>query len=511
MNTEYQDTIAAISTASAPSGIGIVRISGKDAVSVADCVFRAADGKALSEINSHTIQYGHIEAEGKLLDEVLVSVFRAPRTYTREDVVEINCHGGTLIMRNVLEAVLKAGARMAEPGEFTKRAFLNGRIDLTQAEAVMDLIGSENRIAAESALSHLGGTMRRQITSLREKLLYEMAYIEAALDDPEHYDLTGYGPELEEKLQKICSEIRHLLDTADEGRMVKEGISTVILGQPNVGKSTLLNLVSGEERAIVTDIAGTTRDVLEEHVILNGIPLRVMDTAGLRETGDKIEQIGVERAKACAKKADLILYLIDGSKPLSDTDRDNLKELSGKKVILIRNKTDLEESENHKESEDHKDSLCGQKRSNIPERESIPEHGDIPERKNIQEHGDIQEQDSITDQEICALLPEAPFVRMSAFSGSGLEELAGLIRKMFLNGSVRKHEEVFITNIRHKEALSDAAASLAYTLQAIKDGMPEDLYTVDMMDAYASLGRIIGEDVDEDLVNEIFEKFCMGK
>ena len=479
MNTVYQDTIAAISTASAPSGIGIVRISGKEAVSVAEKVFRAANGKSLSEAESHTMQYGHVEAEGKLLDEVLVSVFRAPRTYTREDIVEINCHGGTLILRNVLEAVLKAGARMAEPGEFTKRAFLNGRIDLTQAEAVMDLIGSENRIAAESALSHLGGRMRRKITALRKKLLYEMAYIEAALDDPEHYDLTGYGPELAEKLQNICGEIRHLLDTAEEGRMVKEGIATVILGQPNVGKSTLLNLFSGEERAIVTDIAGTTRDVLEEHIVLHGIPLRVMDTAGLRETGDKIEQIGVERARACAEKADLILYLIDGSKALSDTDRKNLRELRKKKVILIRNKTDLE------------DSLSKQ------------ENTDIGEGK--------AEYEAVSDQEIRALLPEAPYVRLSASEGTGLEELSGTIRKMFLTGEVRQGEEVYITNMRHKEALSAAAASLDYTLQAIADGMPEDLYTVDMMDAYAALGRIIGEDVDEDLVNEIFEKFCMGK
>ena len=467
MNTVYQDTIAAISTASAPSGIGIVRISGKEAIPVADCVFRAANGKPLSAAESHTMQYGHVEAEGNLLDEVLVSVFRAPRTYTREDIVEINCHGGTLILRTVLEAVLKAGARMAEPGEFTKRAFLNGRIDLTQAEAVMDLIGSENRIAAESALSHLGGTMRRKITSLRENLLYEMAYIEAALDDPEHYDLTGYGTELSDKLQKISREIRHLLDTAEEGRMVKEGIATVILGRPNVGKSTLLNLVSGEERAIVTDIAGTTRDILEEHVMLNGIPLRVMDTAGLRETGDKIEQIGVERARSCAEKADLILYMIDGTRPLTETDRKNLEELAEKKVILIRNKTDLEK--------------------------------------------DISGEEGVSDQEIRALLPEAPFVRLSASEGSGLENLSGVIRDLFLSGKVRQGEEVYITNIRHKEALSDAAASLAYTLQAIADGMPEDLYTVDMMDAYAALGRIIGEDVDEDLVNEIFEKFCMGK
>lgn len=479
MNAIIQDTIAAISTASAPSGIGIVRISGKEAIRIADRVFRAADGKPLSEAESHTIKYGHIETEGDLLDEVLVSVFRAPRTYTREDIAEINCHGGTLILRNVLEAVLKAGARMAEPGEFTKRAFLNGRIDLTQAEAVMDLIGSESRIAAESALSHLAGSIRRKIVSLREKLLYEMAYIEAALDDPEHYDLTGYGPELHSKLSDIQRGIRKLIDTAEEGRIVKEGIATVILGQPNVGKSTLLNLFSGEERAIVTDIAGTTRDVLEEHVIVNGIPLRVMDTAGLRETGDKIEQIGVERARACADTADLILYLIDGTKPLSETDRGNLRDLNGKKVILIRNKTDLEETG--------------------------------PGEKEGSGENTASAKDLVSDRELRTLLPGAPYVRLSASKGTGLEELSGTIREMFLSGEVQQGEEVYITNMRHKEALSDAAESLAYTLRAIEDQMPEDLYTVDMMDAYAALGRIIGEDVDEDLVNEIFAKFCMGK
>ena len=461
MDDFYQDTIAAISTASAPAGIGIVRISGIEAIPFADRIFRAKSGRPLSEAKSHTLQYGHVEAGGKLLDEVLVSVFRAPQTYTREDIVEINCHGGTLVVRSVLEAVLAAGARLAEPGEFTKRAFLNGRIDLTQAEAVMDLISSENQLAAESALSHLGGNMRRKIVSLREKILYETAYIEAALDDPEHYDLTGYAPELAVKLTEIRGEILHLLQTADEGRIVKEGLATVILGQPNVGKSTLLNLISGEERAIVTDIAGTTRDVLEDHVILDGIPLRIMDTAGLRETGDRIEQIGVERAKACAQTADLILYLVDGNTPLSETDRKNLSELAGRKVILIRNKTDLQEQ--------------------------------------------------VRDEDLRALLPDAPFVRMSASAGDGLDELAGTIRGMFLSGEVRQGEEVYITNMRHKAALSDAAESLSLTLQAIADRMPEDLFTVDMMDAYAALGRIIGEDVGEDLIDEVFSEFCMGK
>ena len=459
--TDYQDTIAAISTAVSPSGIGIVRISGGEACSVADRVFRAENGRPLKEAESHTLQYGHVEAGGKILDEVLVSVFRAPRTYTREDIVEINCHGGALVMRRVLEAVLEAGARLAEPGEFTKRAFLNGRIDLTQAEAVMDLISSGNKSAADSALSHLGGRMKKQIVPLREKILYQTAYIEAALDDPEHYDLTGYGPELDAVLQEVCAGIRSLLDTAEEGRVVKEGISTVILGLPNVGKSTLLNLLSGEERAIVTDIAGTTRDVLEEQVILDGIPLRIMDTAGLRETGDVIEQIGVERARERAEEADLILYLLDGTRPVTEEDRKNLRTLEGKRVILIRNKTDLEQ-----EAE---------------------------------------------DRAIRALLPDAPYIPMSAARGDGREELAGTIRDLFLGGKIRTGEEVYITNLRHKEALSDALNSLMLTRQAIADGMPEDLYTVDLMDAYAALGRIIGEDVDEDLIDEIFSQFCMGK
>ena len=461
MKNTYQDTIAAISTALAPSGIGIVRISGNEAVSVADRVFRAKGGRLLSEAESHTLHYGHIEAGGKILDEVLVSVLRAPRTYTREDIVEINCHGGSLVLRRVLEAVLDAGARLAEPGEFTKRAFLNGRIDLTQAEAVMDLIGSENKSAADSALSHLGGAVKKQITALREKLLYETAYIEAALDDPEHYDLTGYAAELQTKLQDIQKGIQKLLDTAEEGRIIKEGIATVILGSPNVGKSTLLNLLSGEERAIVTDIAGTTRDVLEEQVMLEGMPLRLMDTAGLRETGDRIEQIGVEKAKACAEKADLILYLLDGSRPLTEEDRQHAAALAGRKVILIRNKNDLDPG--------------------------------------------------TTDQEIRRLLPSAPFVSISASEGRGLEELAEIIRDLFLQGEIQHSGEVYITNIRHREALSDAFESLQFTLQAIQSGMPEDIYTVDMMDAYASLGRIIGEDVDEDLINEIFSQFCMGK
>ncbi|MBR2561168.1 MAG: tRNA uridine-5-carboxymethylaminomethyl(34) synthesis GTPase MnmE [Eubacterium sp.] len=467
MNTNRTDTIAAISTAMAPSGIGIVRISGPAAVEAADRVFRSKSGKPLAETKSHTVRYGHIVDRDTVLDEVLVSVLRAPDTYTREDTIEINCHGGSLVLRRVLEAVLDGGVRLAEPGEFTKRAFLNGRIDLSQAEAVMDLIASENKTAADSAISQLGGVMRRKVEGLRDEILHETAYIEAALDDPEHYDLDGYAAELEKVLCEVRREIRAMLETCDEGRILKEGVATVILGRPNVGKSTLLNLLAGEERAIVTDIAGTTRDVLEEQIVLGGVPLRIMDTAGLRETGDAIESIGVSRARSCAETADLILYVLDGAQPLSPEDRENLTGLFGKEgalqkeVILVLNKGDLEQR--------------------------------------------------TTVEEAASLLPGAPLIRMSAREGEGLTALSDTIRDMFLKGAVQSSGEVYITNLRHKEALERANESLTLALQSIRSSMPEDLYTVDLMDAYGALGAIIGADVSEDLIDRIFSEFCMGK
>ena len=465
MKYGQNDTIAAISTAMAPSGIGIVRVSGPAAIAVADRLFTAKKGRTLAEAESHTIHYGHIAEGETLLDEVLVSVLRAPRTYTREDVVEIHCHGGMLVLQRVLEATLRAGARLAQPGEFTKRAFLNGRIDLSQAEAVMDLIASGNRSAADSALSQLGGVMRRRVTALREAVLHECAFIEAALDDPEHYDMDGYAPTLREKLEAVRQDIATLLATADEGRILKEGVATVILGRPNVGKSTLLNLLAGSERAIVTEIAGTTRDVLEEQVVLSGVPLRIMDTAGLRETGDTVEQIGVARAKAAAKAADLILYVLNSAEIRSEEDAANLRELAGAgnhtPVILILNKWDL--------------------KTQLPEEEAQ------------------------------ALLPGAPLVKMAARDGHGLQTLGALVRERFFRGEILENTEVYITNIRHKEALQEAADAIARTLQSIDDGMPEDVYTVDLMDAYGALGEIIGEEVGEDLIERIFKEFCMGK
>ena len=486
MSSIERDTIAAISTAVGPSGIGIVRISGPAAIAVADRLFRAADGRLLAEAESHTIHYGHIAEGETLLDEVLVSVLRAPRTYTRDDVVEIHGHGGTLVLRRVLEATLRAGARLARPGEFTRRAFLNGRIDLSQAEAVMDLIASENKGAADAALSQLGGVMRRKIAALRDALLHECAFVEAALDDPEHYDMAGYAPTLREKLGAVKRDIEALLETADEGRILKNGVATVILGRPNVGKSTLLNLLSGSERAIVTEIAGTTRDVLEEQVVLSGVPLRIMDTAGLRETADAVEQIGVERAKAAAKTADLILYILNAAEIRSEEDAAYLRTLAGERPAGGANDTD-----------------------------KTTAHGAMPSSASgaavilIMNKCDLKQQ--LTEEEARAMLPGAPLVNMAARDGLGMRKLGEVVRERFFHGDIREKQEVYITNTRHKEALQDACDAIARTLQSIDAGMPEDLFTVDLMDAYAALGQVTGEDVDEDLIDEIFTSFCMGK
>ena len=454
------DTIAAISTAAGTAGIGIVRVSGPCAAQAVDRVFRAKNGKTLADAESHKVLYGHIVVRDKVLDEVLVTLMRAPRTYTRDDVVEINCHGGSFVLRQVLEAVLRAGARLAQPGEFTKRAFLNGRIDLSQAEAVMDLIASSNEAAAKSALSHLGGALRSRVEGLRGRILHETARIEAALDDPEHYDLTGYREELIGVLSALRGELEELIARADEGRVLREGVPTVILGRPNVGKSTILNLLAGEDRAIVTDIPGTTRDILEEAVVFGGVPLRIQDTAGLRESADPVERIGVDRARQAADEATLVLYVLDGSQILSAQDRANLEKLAGKTVILIKNKADL--------------------------------------------------RDQLSDEEARSLLPGAPLVRMAALDGMGLETLKKEIRERFSVGEIAEGE-VVITNLRHKEALQSALESLSRVAESVKAGQPEDLYTVDLMDAYAALGRITGEDVSDDLIEEIFASFCMGK
>ena len=456
-----EDTIAAIATAMAPSGIGIVRISGPEAVAVADRLYRGKKKeKKLADMKSHTIHYGWIVEKEQVLDEVLVMLMRGPHSYTGEDTVEIDCHGGVLAVKRVLEAVLHAGARIADPGEFTKRAFLNGRIDLSQAEAVMDVISAKSEYALQSSVSQLQGSVRRAVKEIREKLLYEIAFIESALDDPEHISLDGYPEKLEGIVQEEKRQIEKLLKSADDGKMLQEGIKTVILGKPNAGKSSLLNLLVGEEKAIVTDIAGTTRDVLEEQISLGGISLRMLDTAGIRSTADKVEQIGVERAKEHAKNADLILYVVDASVPLDENDGQIMELLKDRKTILLLNKSDLE--------------------TVIPK------------------------------EELTARI-DAPVLNISAREETGLAELEALIKEMFFQGEISFNDEVYITNMRQKRALEEALESLKLVENSIAMGMPEDFFSIDLMNAYERLGSIIGEAVGEDLVNEIFSKFCTGK
>ncbi|MCI5649320.1 MAG: tRNA uridine-5-carboxymethylaminomethyl(34) synthesis GTPase MnmE [Fusicatenibacter sp.] len=455
------DTIAAVSTAMAPAGIGIVRVSGREARIITDRIFRAKkEGKRLINVKSHTIHYGWIVDHEEIIDEVLVMVMKGPRTYTGEDTVEIDCHGGVLAVKKVLEAVLHAGARAAQPGEFTKRAFLSGRMDLSQAEAVMDVISAKNAYALKSSESQLRGTVKRAIREIRESLIYEIAFIESALDDPEHISLDGYPKRLGEVVREQKQKVEKLLASADEGKMIQEGIKTVILGKPNAGKSSLLNLLVGEEKAIVTEIAGTTRDVLEEHLVLKGISLRILDTAGIRKTTDKVEKIGVDRAMEHAKDADLILYVVDVSVPLDENDQKIIDLIQRKNSIVLMNKSDLT---------------------------------------------------AVIDKEKMEQLVKAPVLSISAREETGIEQLEDTIRKLFFRGEISFNDEVYITNARHKQALAEAKKSLELVENSIAMGMPEDFFSIDLMSAYEQLGEIIGESAGEDLVNEIFSKFCTGK
>lgn len=474
MEKYENETIAAIATALSDSGIGIVRISGENAIYIIDNIFRSAAGRRiLTKVQSHTIHYGYIvDSDENVIDEVMVAVMKAPRSYTTEDTVEINCHGGVLVMQKVLEAVLHAGARLAQPGEFTKRAFLNGRIDLSRAEAVIDVIHSQNEYALSSSVSQLKGQLSNKIHTLREDILYQIAFIESALDDPEHISLDGYPEQLAAKVIYFQQEIAKLLATADNGRLIKEGISTVIVGKPNAGKSSLLNMLLGEDRAIVTEIAGTTRDALHETINLHGISLNMIDTAGIHETQDVVEKIGVERAKKYAMDADLILYVVDASGNIDEDDQNIISLLDDKKAIILLNKSDLE---NKITEESLKENLA----------------------KRLKHIEDIR------------------ILRTSTIDpsseNSGMEELEETIRNMFFEGELKHNNELVVTNLRHKEALQDALHSLQLVERSIEDGMPEDFYSIDLTSAYASLGKIIGEEVDEDVVNEIFSKFCMGK
>ena len=454
------DTIAAIATAMSSSGIGIVRISGEEAVLVADRIFEMKNHKKLSEMPTHTIHYGHIHDEDEVIDEVMVLLMRGPKSYTREDTVEIDCHGGVYVMKRILETVIRHGARPAEPGEFTKRAFLNGRIDLSQAESVIDVIYSKNDFALKSSLSQLSGSVSEKIRDIRGTVLHEIAFIESALDDPEHISLEGYPEQLSEIVSGVADKIEKLLANSDNGKMLKEGISTVIVGKPNAGKSSLLNTLVGEEKAIVTDIAGTTRDVLEEQINLNGVLLNVIDTAGIRDTEDVVEKIGVERAKKYIKDADLVIYVVDTSTALDENDAEIMELLRDRHTIVLLNKSDLKQITTVEEVRKHLDKTM------------------IP---------------------------------ISAKEQTGIDALEKEIKEMFFSGKVTFNDEVYITNIRQKTALQEALRSLKLVQQSIEDDMPEDFYSIDLMNAYEELGTIIGEAVEDDLVNEIFSKFCMGK
>lgn len=461
------DTIAAIATAMTNSGIGIVRISGEEAFAVIDRIYRSKYGdKILSQMPSHTIHYGYIYDEDKIIDEVMVAVMKSPNSYTTEDTVEIDCHGGILVMRRILETVIKHGARPAEPGEFTKRAFLNGRIDLSQAESVIDIINAKNDFALESSINQLRGNIKDKIRNIRKSIIHELAFIESALDDPEHVTIDdGYGEWLNDIIMEIIVQIEEILSVSENGELLKEGIRTVIVGKPNAGKSSLMNVLVGKERAIVTDIPGTTRDALEEQVNLDGITLNIVDTAGIRKTEDMVEKIGVEKTKEYLEQADLIIYVVDASVDLDRNDQDILKILKNRKVIVLLNKSDL-----------------SQVISEEYFREKISEY-----QLSLQ------------------------ILAISAKEQIGIKELKEIIQKMFFAGAISSNEEIYITNIRQKTALQSALESLCLVRKSIEAGMPEDFYSIDLMSAYESLGKITGETVGEDLVNEIFAKFCMGK
>lgn len=456
------DTIAAISTGSA-GAIGIVRMSGSESITLADSIFQSKNHVSLLDKKSHTISYGYIidKNTNNVIDEVLVTVMKAPNTYTKEDIVEINCHGGMVVLQKILETVLNSGARLAEPGEFTKRSFLNGRIDLSQAEAVIDLIQSKTDIARQSAVNQLGGSLHQKVSTMRSKLLDMIAAIEAAIDYPEHDIEQDTYSEMEQKTKEILAEMEQLLKNADKGKIIREGIQTVIIGKPNVGKSSLLNWFLEEERAIVTDVAGTTRDTVEEYVNIEGIPMKIVDTAGIRQTSDVVEKIGVEKSKEYAQKADLILLLLDASRPLEQEDQEILSFVKDKKTIILLNKMDLEQK--------------------------------------------------LTEQQLQPYAENTKIITVSVKTNKGLEEFVQHLKNLFFEGEMISAEDGLLGNVRHKNALYKAKQAMQNALQTITTRMPEDFISMDLQEANSALGEITGDTVDEEIIDRIFTKFCLGK
>lgn len=460
------DTIAAIATAMSNAGISIIRISGEEAFEIIEKIYHSPNPKKIiSEEKSHTVHYGYIYDGEEEIDEVLVLLMRGPHSYTGEDVVEIDCHGGITVTKKILETVLKYGARPAEPGEFTKRAFLNGKMDLSQAEAVIDIINAKNEYALKSSIRQLRGNILEKIKDIRKNVIRDVAFIEAALDDPEHMSVDGFGETLLDNVNQNLKELEKLLKSADNGRRIKEGIRTVLVGKPNAGKSSLLNVLVGEDRAIVTDVEGTTRDILEESINLDGVTLQIIDTAGIRDTKDQVEKIGVEKAREHAKEADLIIYVADSSRELDENDMEIIDILKEKQSIVLLNKMDLD---------------------NILTKEIM--------EKRLKDNG------------VCTTI-----IPISAKEEKGIEQLEETLKDMFYEGKLDFNDEIYITNARHKTALQRSMDSLLQVKKSIEDEMPEDFYSIDLMEAYEALGEIIGELVGEDLVNTIFSEFCMGK
>jgi tRNA modification GTPase len=450
------------------TGIGIIRVSGEDAIKITAKIFPDVE-----QMKSHTIKYGFLLDGQNVIDEAMVSLMKAPHSYTREDVVEINCHGGVTVMRTILDCLIRNGARLAEPGEFTKRAFLNGRLDLAEAGAVMDVIRARNEFALKCSVKQLTGAVSRTVRELRAEILRQTAYIEAALDDPEHYSLEDFSAELAKNVENIIAQLEQTLATANQGKILKDGINTAIVGKPNVGKSSFLNLLLGEDRAIVTEIAGTTRDILTESAMVGKVMLNIADTAGIRQTQDIIEVLGVERTVKCLESADLVVFMLDSAAGIDENDREICELVRGKTVIVLLNKVDI-----------------------FPPKISENELVDIVDR--VYKQGDnVGEKPTV--------------IWISAKNGTGIEDFHEAVQGLFLHGASDNESETYITSLRHVEMLSEACASMYKVSQGIKAKMPEDLLTIDLMNAYASLGRIIGEEVDDDLVAEIFAEFCVGK
>lgn len=496
---DHNETIAAIATGITESGIGIIRISGPSALAVGDKLYRnRKGGSGVSDWKANTIHFGYIvdpEQPDEPVDEVMVSIFRAPHSYTTEDTIEINCHGGVYLMNRILQLALANGCRMAEPGEFTKRAFLGGRIDLSRAEAVMELIESGNEFSRRTAMAQLEGSVSSRIRGLREKILYELAFIESALDDPEHYSLDEYPERLDGICEELIGELNQILAYSADGRILKDGIRTVLAGKPNAGKSSLMNCLSGEERAIVTEVAGTTRDTLEEKVRIGDVVLDLTDTAGIHDTSDQVERIGVDRAKAALERADLILFLIDGSEPLEEADREIADMISaaaekGTRCIVLQNKADLP---------------CRVTREQIgtlfPAAELLPYTGTDGVPKTA----------LATEKEAGTEKKRIPCLAVSAGTGSGIPALKDLIRELFHTGEIAAKNEIFLSSLREQQEATAARDSLLLVKQSIAKGMSEDFFSIDLMSAYTSLGKILGEAVEDDLVEEIFSHFCLGK